>query len=321
MTAQPAGTISEAGRVCPGDYRYPPSVFRRPAEITAEVLYVAGGVYGNLAALDAIEELAAAEPVPPTIVFNGDFHWFDAEPVWFAEVARRVAQHRAIRGNVETEIARSRDVGAGCGCAYPPSIPDDVVRRSNDILRELREAASTVLGTAAGLAGLEMHCVARVGDLTVGILHGDATSLAGWGFAHDALDQPAVGRLDDIRRQSAVDMFASTHTCLAALRDLTLPGGRLTIINNGAAGMPNFAGGRFGIVSRIATRPSPTPPLYGVRRGHVHIDALALPYDHGAFVDRFLARWPEGSAAHASYFRRIDCGPDYRLDSAWRRAA
>jgi hypothetical protein len=318
MTAEP---VSDAGRVCPGDYRYPPSVFHRPAEIRAEVLYVAGGIYGNVEALDAIEELAAAERVPPMIVFNGDFHWFDAEPAWFADVARRVARHRAIRGNVEAEIARGRDIGAGCGCAYPPSVADEVVRRSNAILRELRAAASTVPGAAAGLAGLAMHCVARVGDLTVGIVHGDATSLAGWGFAHDALDQPALGRLDDIRRQSAVDVFASTHTCLAALRDLALAGGRLTIINNGAAGMPNFAGTRFGIVSRIATRPSPAPPLYGVTRRHVHIDALALPYDHAAFVDRFLARWPEGSAAHASYFRRIDCGPDYRLDSAWRHAA
>ena len=320
MTAQPAD-IAKAGRLCPHDYRYAPSVFRRPPEITAEVLYMVGGLYGNLAALDAVEGLAAAERVPPTIVFNGDFHWFDAEPAWFAEVARRVGRHRAIRGNVETEIARSRDIGVGCGCAYPPSVEDDVVRRSNEILRELRETASAVPGASEHLAGLAMHCVARVGDLTVGIVHGDATSLAGWGFAHDAFDQAALERLDDIRHQSAVDVFASTHTCLATLRDLALPGGRLMIVNNGAAGMPNFVGTRFGLVSRIAARPSPVGPLYGVTRGNVHIDALALRYDHAAFLSRFLARWPAGSAAHASYFRRIDCGPDYRLDSAWRQAA
>ena len=56
------------------------------------------------------------------IVFNGDFHWFDAEPDWFAAVERGVSGKRALRGNVETEIARSADVGAGCGCAYPESV-------------------------------------------------------------------------------------------------------------------------------------------------------------------------------------------------------
>ena len=36
-----------------------------------------------------------------------------------------------------------------------------------------------------------------VGGLRVGIVHGDATSLAGWSFAHDALDEPgAPARLD-----------------------------------------------------------------------------------------------------------------------------
>ena len=36
--------IADAGRMCPADYRYPPSVFDRPAELAADVLYVAGGL-------------------------------------------------------------------------------------------------------------------------------------------------------------------------------------------------------------------------------------------------------------------------------------
>ena len=35
-----------------------------------------------------------------------------------------------------------------------------------------------------------------------------------------------------------------------------------------------------------------------------------------AFLDRFLARWPPGSPAHASYYRRIVAGPDYALTQA-----
>ena len=68
---QPA---ERAGRMCPVDYRYPASVFDRPAELTADTLYVAGGLYGNLAALDEIERLAAQERAPrwcSTAIFTG----------------------------------------------------------------------------------------------------------------------------------------------------------------------------------------------------------------------------------------------------------
>ncbi len=163
-----------AGRMCPLDYRYRPSVFDRPSDIAAEVLYVVGGLYGNLAALDAVEDLAAHEIAPVRIVFNGDFHWFDAEPDWFAAVDHRVARHLATRGNIETEVARQADIGAGCGCAYPSSVGDDIVERSNSILLALREAAPRPL--AANLGRLPMQLAAQVGPLRVGIVHGDATS-------------------------------------------------------------------------------------------------------------------------------------------------
>ena len=304
-----------AGRVCPADYRYPPSVFDRAPEFAADVLYVVGGLYGNLAAFADVERLAADEGTQ--VVFNGDFHWFDAEPDWFAEIERRVAGHRALRGNVETEIARTNDVGAGCGCAYPASVGEDVVRRSNEILIELGRAAATLPEATARLAALPMHLVAEVGGLRIGIVHGDASALAGWSFARDALDAAAApAALEAVRRAAKVDVFASTHTCLAALRDFALRTGRLTVINNGAAGMPNFSGSRFGLVSRIGTRPSPHRPLYGVVRNGVHIDAIALHDDGDVFLDRFLARWPQGSAAHASYYQRITAGPDYTVSLA-----
>ena len=129
-----------AGRKCPRDYSYAPTVFARAPDFAADTLYLVGGLYGNLAALAAFEKLAAAERAPPVIVFNGDFHWFDAAPDWFTAIERGVAPHRALRGNVETEISRSEDIGAGCGCAYPENVDDDVVRRSNEILAEIRAA-------------------------------------------------------------------------------------------------------------------------------------------------------------------------------------
>jgi hypothetical protein len=304
-----------AGRNCPRDYAYAPSVLARAADFAADTLYVVGGLYGNLEALAAVERLAALERSPPQIVFNGDFHWFDAAPDWFAAVERGAAPHRALRGNVETEICRGEDIGAGCGCAYPEKVCDDVVRRSNEILAEIR--AGTPPAARARLRGLPMHLVAQVGGLRVGIVHGDAVSLAGWRFAQDRLDD-ARNRpwLDDVTRAARADIFACTHTCLAALRDFTLSAGRLTVINNGAAGMPNFAGSHYGVITRIATSPSPHQPRYGIARDGVHIDAIAVDYDPGAFLDRFLTRWPAGSPAHASYYQRIVDGPDYTIAQA-----
>jgi hypothetical protein len=309
-------SAAAAGRMCPFDYRYDPIVFARAPEITTDILYVVGGLYGNLASLDAIERLAEAETAPVTIVFNGDFHWFDAEPGWFSEIAHRVAAHHAIRGNVETEIARQNDIGAGCGCAYPGTVDDGAVTRSNEILSNLKRIGIGIRGTRERLDRLPQHMIARVGNLRIAIVHGDAASLAGWRFAHDALDNPANWQwFADVQHAAKVDVFASTHTCLAALRDLSI-NGRLTIVNNGAAGMPNFSGSRLGLITRIAAMPSPNPRLYGIVRADVHIDAIAVAYDTEAFLKRFLGRWREGSAAHASYFQRIVNGPDYSVAQA-----
>jgi hypothetical protein len=320
-SAQAESRPQAAGRLCPPDYRYSPAVLDRAAELSATTLYIVGGLYGNLSALDAVERLARGEPAPAVIVFNGDFHWFDTAPKWFADIERGVARHRTLRGNVETEISRRDDIGAGCGCAYPETVDDGVVQRSNDILAELKGVAATLPAVRERLAGLPMHLVAKVGSLRIGIVHGDAVSLAGWGFAQERLDaRDAPSWLAGVQRRSHIDVFASTHTCAAALRNFSLPSGHLTVINNGAAGMANFAGTRFGVVSRISTLPSPRPALYGIVRDGVHVDAIALDDDPGGFLDQFVKRWPPGSPAHLSYYRRITCGPDYKVEQAWPAA-
>jgi hypothetical protein len=84
----------QVGRMCPLDYYYDPALFARAPDFTAEVLYVVGGLYGNLAAIDALETLVLAEYAPVTIVFNGDFHWFDADHKWFNEVETRISPRK-----------------------------------------------------------------------------------------------------------------------------------------------------------------------------------------------------------------------------------
>jgi hypothetical protein len=167
-----------------------------------------------------------------------------------------------------------------------------------------------------------MHMVAQVGAARIAIVHGDAESLAGWRFDRAALDdaseRPWLAR---VARQSGADVFASTHTCTAVMRRFRLDGRDVAVANNGSAGMPNFRGQRFGIVTRIGVDPSPVRPLYGMRLCGVHVDALPLSYDHAAFLSAFDVRWPAGSAAALSYRARILDGPDEDLAAAARIAA
>jgi hypothetical protein len=317
--AEPASASSDSrpGRSCPLSYRYSPRAFDRAPELIAETLYVAGGVYGNVEALEALQALVAREPGPVALIFNGDFHWFDVAREDFERIAHAVAAHRALRGNVETEIAGD-DQGAGCGCAYPLDVSDAEVTRSNEILERLRATAALTPGLRARLAALPMHLTAQVGAARIGIVHGDAASLAGWGFAAARLDDPRHGRwIASVFQDARVDAFASTHTCLPALRAFDLGARTGIVANNGAAGMPNFAGTHYGLVTRIGVEPfAGGEKLYGVSVRGVHIETLRVDYDARRWLARFLASWPAGSAAHASYHRRMVEGPRFALDAA-----
>ncbi|HUQ29664.1 MAG TPA: metallophosphoesterase [Usitatibacter sp.] len=289
-------------------YRYSPKVFDRAPEIACDTIYVVGGLYGNVEALQRVLAMAHAESGPVTLVFNGDFHWFDVDAADFERISLGVLEHHAIRGNVETELA-CEESGAGCGCAYPMDVSDAEVSRSNEMLARLRETARSLPEWREKLGALPMHLVAQIGDARVGVVHGDAASLAGWGFAHDRLDDPSHARwLDAAFRDARVDVFASTHTCVPALRAFD----RGVVCNNGAAGMPNHAGTRFGLLTRISTRAyRGFDRMHGVERSGVHVDALRIDYDHESWLRRFLASWPESSPAHTSYHRRIVEGPRF----------
>ncbi len=321
MSASPS---EGAGRSCPLHYRYLPSAFAAaapPALRGVEVLYVVGGLYGNELALYEVLRLFDAERGNKRLVFNGDFHWFDADPAVFDRIQRSVLAHHALRGNVETELAAEAGVAqddAGCGCAYPPWVGDEVVERSNRILRRLRSAAGPL--QRAELAALPMWLRADVGALKVGIVHGDASSLAGWGFAQEHL-RDATHR-DTVRGwfgQAGVDVFACTHTCLPVFQALRTGGSQRWVCNNGAAGMPNFQGDRAGLLTRIACHPFDGPQKrFGVTQGHVFIDAIGIAVDAAEVQRRFIAQWPPGSDAHHSYFERITRGPAYGLEDAVR---
>ena len=315
-----------AGRVCPASYSYSPTSFARPPELLADVLYVVGGLYGNRFALAEIERMARREATPAQLVFNGDFHWFDVDPAVFESIEQTVARHTALRGNVETELA-GEDERNGCGCAYPESVPDADVERSNSILHSLRETARSVdasMKSRARLAALPMTCVAKIGDARVGIVHGDAWALAGWRFSHDSLHDASRGEhFAAMFEQSALDGFASTHTCLPALKTFVTEAGERFVINNGAAGMPNFEQTRFGLITRLSTLPVPceltAARVYGADVAGIYVDALAVHFDTDAWDREFERLWPATSPAHVSYRRRLVNGPEFTADEALGR--
>jgi hypothetical protein len=326
-----AGKVSASGpqppgRTCPLHYRYRPEDFAVPApahQQALEVLYVVGGLYGNDLALARVLELFDAERGRKRLVFNGDFHWFDADPATFARVQRGVLAHGATRGNVETELAAKDQKGgdAGCGCAYPDWVGDGVVERSNRILGRLRQA--TTESQRAALSALPMWLRADVGALRVALVHGDAMSLAGWGFAQEHLRD--AGHRAEVARwldRAEVDAFACTHTCLPVFQAIPARSGQYArwILNNGAAGMPNFRGDTAGLLIRIAVEPFAGPEKhFGVAMGHgVMAESIAIHIDADSWRARFEAQWPAGSDAYLSYFDRIVQGPAYDPGDAVR---
>ena len=63
------------GRSCPLHYRYSARAFVQSAPIEADTLYVVGGLYGNMQAWRAVEQLFLREPaLNKQLVLNGDFH-------------------------------------------------------------------------------------------------------------------------------------------------------------------------------------------------------------------------------------------------------
>ncbi len=308
------------GRSCPLRYRYGPAAIAAAPLRQAQTLYVIGGLYGNRFALDAIEALAACEASPATLCFNGDFNWFDVEDQDFADLNRRVLAHDALLGNVEAELDGQAGE-AGCGCAYPDHVPDEVVTRSNRIHARLKQTAAAHPALRARIAALPMVARYQVGDLAIGVVHGDAHSLSGWDFDVQALQEPSrQSLLADLFDQAGVSVFACTHTCLPALQQVPAGQTPRCIINNGSAGMPNFRGSTQGLITRIATTPPPRPARYGMRIGQVHIDAMAVDFDAQAWQQHFLRAWPPGSDAYESYFERICQGPDFLPDQALSRS-
>jgi len=311
------------GRSCPLAYRTSPDGLKTAPVLETKTAYFIGGLYGNELALARILEMALEERqkgLPePSLVFNGDFHWLNAESAAMQRITDAILAHHPTAGNVELELARPSE-DAGCGCAYPAWVDDAMVERSNQIMHRLQSVAACTPGLSDQLQRLPLQRRVQVGDCRIGVVHGDPESVAGWGLALEQM--PSSGsitpRLQAWFQCAQVDVLAGSHTCVAYLQDFFVDNQRRLVMNNGAAGMPNFQQDPRGLISRISLHPSPFEPMYGTRLGGVYCDAVSVEWPVAECLEWLARLWPAGSPADRSYRSRFQQGPAHYPSQADR---
>jgi hypothetical protein len=210
------------------------------------------------------------------------------------------------------------------------------VECSNQIMSRLCATAGRFPELVARLGALPRYLTASVGGQRIGILHGDPESLAGWRLALEAMEpgdplvrrqvgwrgQPTTTTTDllDWFGRAQVSVFACTHTGLPYAQDVTdHKGRRRLVINNGSAGLPNFTGTGFGVITRLSANPQPpADSLYGISIDGLRCDAVALAFDLACWRGHFVGQWPEGSPAYDRYSSQITGGTPLRLEQAIR---
>ena len=260
------------GRSCPLAYRYQPEALAGPAQLEADTLYVVGGLYGNLAALRAVLERADREPGgPAAIVFNGDFHWLDVDPEDFEAISETVLARHATKGNVEAELASDED--AGCGCAYPDYIGDDGRR---PLQPDHDPAAGDRVAVPRAWCAAWASCPGTSPPASAGTASASSTATpsrwpaGGWPWRrwNPVIRWSAARSAGVVTPTTAADLLdwfgRADVECLRLHphRPPVRPGGprRPTpslVINNGAAGLANFAGTTYGVITRLSSDPRP----------------------------------------------------------------
>lgn len=306
-------SINIPGRTCPIDYSIGDDFFsKKEDEIMCETVYVVGGLYGNYQALDEIIRLSLAEKENVTIVFNGDIHWFDKDLIDFKAVESVVKKHIPLLGNVETELFRKEDIDVGCGCSYPDCVDEEAVMRSNEIHSMMKANIVADKTIVKELSSRKKGIVVRIDDIRIAITHGDEKSLAGWMCSRDNLMNSA--RQEELKTwlgKNGIGVLATTHTCAPAAISIE----NHVVINNGAAGMPNFKNTKYGVITRIS-RYANEKAIYRAIKNNLFVEAIPVNYDFKKFITWFDSSWSLNSPASISYRDRIVHGTNDKIEDA-----
>lgn len=262
-------------------------------------IFVVGGLYGNIEAAKKLDQIRKKYP-KALFIFNGDIHWFDRKFEDFMLVEEMTHYGVKLLGNVEVELIRNDENYKGCGCSYPEYVDSDVIERSDRIHSEMRKnlEGKYILDEISKRGKFMALCF---GGRKIFVTHGDEKNLAGWGLSIVSLkDVKRVEEVSNWMDEKGVDIMAVTHTCDPAL----LNNDGKVIINNGAAGMPNIKGEKYGIITKISKKHD-EESVYGTCVGDVYVEAYPLCYDSEKFERWFESEWPEGSDANLSYMERI----------------
>lgn len=138
--------------------------FAKNPELITDELWIAGGIYGNIYAIEKLNEMANGKD----IVYNGDLHWFDANENCFFKVENLTKNSIKLNGNVELELAR-KDDEFGCGCNYPEREEEIIVKNAEIIHQRLKN----IKADFSIFNKRKTTLFANVCGLNVAITHGD----------------------------------------------------------------------------------------------------------------------------------------------------
>ena len=181
------------GRSCPLHYRYDPTPCARRQQMTGPTTYSMSSAactatsrrWSRSCVLYARE---VGRRRDKRLVFNGDFHWFDADAGSFERIqtpGAGASTRCAAMSRPSSPIGQT-DSDAGCGCAYPDWVDDGVVERSNRILQRLRATARPYPALRAAGGPADVAARRRGRRCAWPSCTATPQSLAGWGFAAGA---------------------------------------------------------------------------------------------------------------------------------------
>lgn len=292
------------GRNCSLNYLLAKDWQKNIKDIDEDVIYIIGGLYGNIEALKAIKKLSLVESKKPLLIFNGDIHWFDVLEKDFLEIEKIIEKDIKLLGNVEYELF-SNNSNLGCGCNYPTTVSDDVVERSN-IIHSIMKKNIKNYNILENIKKREKTIVINYKNKKIAITHGDEKNLAGWDCSRENLtNYDRRKELSNWFEKNNIDILATTHTCLPIVSKFN----KSILINNGSSGMANIKNETYGLITRIASN-SHSDSVFSVKIDDIFVELVKINFDLASFLEWFDNIWDSSSPASMSYRNRIINGTE-----------